>query len=37
MRIVIVDDELLIAEMLKEMILDLNYEIIGIAKIILKH
>jgi two-component system, LytTR family, response regulator LytT len=31
-RILIVEDELLIAEMLKEMLLDLDYAIVGIAK-----
>lgn len=32
MRIIIVDDELLIAEMLKEMLQDLTYEVLAIAK-----
>jgi len=32
MNILIVEDELLIAEMLKEMLLELNYKVIAIAK-----
>ena len=32
LNILIVEDELLIAEMLKEMLLDLNYNVVAIAK-----
>jgi DNA-binding LytR/AlgR family response regulator len=32
LRILIIEDELLIAEMLKEMLFDLNYQVVGIAK-----